>query len=216
LVETDERKLELRRQLHTVSNATFSILSIEELKKHPEPEAGVASVEITSAAALPSPLETYFIAHKRSTASLSNLSQQMLDSAFTIDRESRAITDLIVRLGAEEKMTDIASATLSDLVFSHRERLFSALEAEQRLLDQVQASTGPKLIAAPARQKEPLVSVAGKNLALCKELTLGGKMPSRSVDAILADLRASVSEVRASAHQTKLNSLNTTALSGKK
>jgi len=216
LVETEGRKLELRRQLHSVPNATVSILSLEELKDNPESEVDVASAEITSAAALASPLETYFIAHKRSTAALSDLSQQMMDSAFTLDRESRAITDLIVRLGAEEKMTDLASATLSDLVFSHRERLFSALEAEQRLLDQVHAGAGPRLIAAPTRQSEPLVSVAGRNLALCKELTLGGRAPLRSADTILADLSASVSEVRASAHQTRLHLSNTTALSGKK
>jgi hypothetical protein len=218
LVETDERKSQLQKELRYIPHATVAILSLEELNRNPASQPASSNVEVASAAAQPTPLESSFLKQGRGSASLSDLSQQLVDSALTIDRESHAITDLKVRFGSAEKMTDLASATLSELMFSHRERLFSALETEQRLLDQARgtSTSSPKLFGTSGKQAIPLVTAAGKNLALCKELTLGGGTPSRSADAILSDLQSATNDVRSSAHQTRLGTVSSAAASGKK
>ncbi len=204
LVETDRRKAELQEQLHMLSHVSVSILSIEELERHPDSESGIVSQQIASGTAQASPLEIYFIAHGHSVSTLSHLSQQLMDSALTVDQESRAITDLQVRFGSPEKITDLTAAALSELVFSHRERLFLALQSEQELLGETGLVSNIKSSGISSNGAVPLVSAAERNLALCKALTLGGSSPSRSAESIIAEMAASLNEVRASAHEMKL------------
>lgn len=213
LVETDRRKMELLGQLHTLPHVEAAILSMEELSRRPSRVGGTGDQQTISAAAESSPLENYFLSQSRTVVTVSDLSQQLVDSALTVDQESRAMTDLLARFGPTTKMTDLASATLSELVFSHRDRLLRALKQEQELLSKAGGVSGVQSSAATVDKSGSLVDASGRNLALCKELTLGGS-PSRSAESILADLNASVEEVRARARATKLMSQSAPAAAG--
>lgn len=217
LVETEKRKAELEGQLRTIPLVAVSILSIEELQRHPDRDEAVSSELMgSSAAPQPSPLETYFAARGRSLTTLSDLSAQLMNSALTVDQESRAITDLVARFGAAEKMTDLASATLSELIFSHRERLFLALRQEQNLLNQIAVSSSSRTSAIATDRTILLTGASARNLALCKELTFGADSPPRSAESILNDLSASLEQVRTSAHEARIHDDNTAAIREKK
>ena len=217
LVETEMRRAELETQLRTIPLVSVAILSIEELRRHPDRSEEVNSQSMgASSPQQPSPLEIYFAAHGRGLTTVSGLSAQLTNSALTIDQESRAITDLVARFGAGEKMTDIASATLSELIFSHRERLFLALQQERNLLNQVEALSNSTASAISVDRTMLLTSASARNLALCKELTFGADPSPRRAESILGDLSASLDQVRASAHETRIHDDNTAANRGRK
>lgn len=213
LVETEQRKLELVAQLRMLPHLKASILSIEELKESPDNEAEVSSLKVSSMSAQPSPLDSYFVAHGRDANTLQDLFQQLLSSAITASQESHSITSLLERFKSEDGMTDLAKATLTELIYSHREKLLAAVQKEQKLLTEVgDTSYRSKLSEVPAAGE--LVSAAERNLSLCKELTLGGNSP-RSAESILPELAESLDELRIRARQAQIGSQITTAQSGK-
>lgn len=204
LLETDERKNQLQRELDTIPNVSVSLLSMEELSKHAEPAAAVSDGPAPYTKAQPSPLETFYLGRGNNISTVSDISEKLMNHALTIDQESRAITSLMTRFGSDVKMTDLASATLSELIFSHREQLLQALRQEQDLLEKIQPDAMSPV--APAGKAVSLVAASSRNLSLCKELTLGGSSPSRSTDSILSDLRDALEEVRSTARATRLTS----------
>jgi hypothetical protein len=216
VVDTDQRKTELQTQLSMVPHVSVAIRSIEDLKAQPDSEGKDVGQQIVSEAAQPSPLETYLLSHGLSVNALGPLSQQLVDNALKVDQESRAITNLLARFGPAEKTTDdLAGATLSELVFSHRERLFLALQNEQETLGKIEAVSDIKPSEVSSNKTVSLVDAAEKNLVLCQELTVGGNSPSRNVASIVAELIASANEVRARAHEMKLTSLHAADPGGK-
>ncbi len=58
-----------------------------------------------------------------------------------------------------------------------------------------------------------LVDMAARNLALCKELTLGNSEPSRPADVILSELMVNVNALHANSRQLQTSFA---AVSGKK
>jgi hypothetical protein len=209
LVETEERKQELQSQLRTLPFTTLSILSVEELNRNSASSSEATAVSMVSAEAQPSPLETLYLSLGQSVSSLSGVSQQLVDSALTVNQESRSITGLVSRFGSPARMTDLARASLSELVFSHREHLLAALEQEQVLLRKTSKTPVPLDVSGssrPAEDAASLVMLAERNLALCKELTLGGAQPPRNAEVIIAELLRSLDELRIRAHETRLHS----------
>jgi len=217
LVETERRRRELQTQLRTLPHTTVSILSIEDLKNRPGSEPEVTSLKMGSVSGQPSPLETYFVAHGRSTDTLSSFSHRLLSSALTVSQESKALADLMSRFSPEkERLNTIAAATLTELIFSHRAKLTQALDEEQHLLSEAGASR-PRDGMPPAvpLQTDALTALAARNLTLCKELTLGNGVSARSAEAIFPELAASVNELRADARRVQVNAQNN-ALNGRK
>ncbi len=124
LVETEKRRRELQAQLRIVPHTTVSILSIEDLKSRPDSETEITSVKMASVSAQPSPLQIYFAANGRSVDAVSGLSHRLLNSALTVNRESKALDELQSRFSpGESKLTNLAAATFTELIFSHREKL---------------------------------------------------------------------------------------------
>jgi hypothetical protein len=216
LVETEKRKRQLESELRLVPHLKISILSFEDLRNQPESSAGITSLKMGSVSSQPSPLERHFSAHGRDAASMSELSHKLLDSALSVSRESKAITELSSRFfGSEDKLTDLAAATLTDLIHSHRERLVAALAEEQRVLAEIQGSTGNEGSSAGSPGERELTALAERNLALTKELTYGSDASSRDAEKILSELTESASVLRASARQAQVRSQNG-ILEGKK
>ncbi len=138
IVDTDARKRELQAGLRMVPHVIPSIRSVDDLKADPSPADATTSVRMSSMPDEPSPLKMYLQARRRGINDLSNLTQRLVNNAFTISQESKEIADLQSRFGSEEQKSVIASATLSELIYSHHERLADALRHERALLDEIQ------------------------------------------------------------------------------
>ena len=206
LVETNQRKRELSEQLRMIPRAKASILSMEELQQSGGGDQSVESGEKTLVAAFPSPLEALFVKQGRDAASLRTASQALISSAFVVSQESKAITDLLERFTVEDKLTPLAKGTLTALVFSHRQKLFSAIEQERMVLDSVAPGLEGASPVVPAQQGHDLnlVDAANRNFALCEELGMGGSSHQRSAEPIFFDLEATLARLRTSAHQSQL------------
>jgi hypothetical protein len=113
------------------------------------------------------------------------LSGRLFDNALAISQESKAIDDLQARFAASDQMPALTAAKLSELIYSHHERLQAALKQERALLGEVQAAPHG---GNGARSLPPLLDTAIRNLTLCKELTLANSPNPRSAEKILAEM----------------------------
>ena len=149
---------------------------------------------------LQSPLETYLLARGHSVRAINTIEQRLFDNALTISQESKAIEDLETRFVPDEQKNVFASATLSELIYSHHERLETALKRERELLGEVQTAQAAGG-GTSARKASPLLDAAVRNLLLCKELTLAERPDMRSAEKILAEMSALLDDLTADAHQ---------------
>ncbi|MEI9978448.1 MAG: hypothetical protein WDN23_05505 [Edaphobacter sp.] len=213
IVETDERKRELQAQLRMVPHLKVSIQSVSDLKNSPVNDA-VTSRQTGSMPNQTSPLEAYLRSHGRDIADINILSQRFFSVALTVSQESKAIVELHTRFGSESQRTILASATLADLIYSHRERLEEALKSERALVAAARITAGH---AAPFRQRQSsLVDAADTNLALSRELTQTNSPATRSAEQILEEMSTSVDALTVAANNVYGKSLGDSTLSGKK
>jgi hypothetical protein len=215
LVETEKRRRELQAGLQTVPNVIFAVQSDESLKANPSPADAVQSIAVASMPDQPSPLETYLEARGRSIAEISDLAQQLLNNALTISQESKDLVDLQTRFGPTETKSVLASATLSELVYSHHERLEAALKRGRELLADAQSTSAANRDASPPKASS-LIDAANRNFALSKELTQTNKPAVRTAEQILAEMSITMNDLTATAQAAYGKSQGNSALSGKK
>ncbi len=220
LVETDERKHELSTQLLTVPRLKVSIQSANELRGGPVPSGEVTVVESASLPDQPSALQTYMRERGRSTEESNKIAQQLFNVALTISQESNAISDLHARFVSTAQLPVIASATLAELLYSHHERLETALRQERVMLGNVastsSAAAGVFVPDASSLSPSSLPAAAARNLALSRELTQTNKPTVRNAEAIFVDMSAAEDRLAAATYQGHRNSEEHTALGGNK
>jgi hypothetical protein len=214
LVDTEDRRRELQAGLRSVPYVTVAIQSDEALKANPDVNS-VQSVSVASMPDQPSPLAIYLEGQgRRNIADINNLAQRFFDDALTINQESREIADLQTRFG-HEGQTLLASATQSELIYRHHERLEEALKHERGLLAAAQsAPTSNPDSSAPSTSS--LVEAAERNLALAKELTQTNHPAVRAADSILAEISLAMNDLTAGAREAYGKSQSHASLSGKK
>jgi hypothetical protein len=200
LVETNARKRALQTQLAAVPHLTVDLQSVADLKNSPGINDGVKSIKEAPMLDVQSPLETYLLAHGRGVRAINVLEQRLFDNALTISQESKAIEDLQARFVPDDRKTVIATATLSELIYSHHERLEAALKQERELLGEIQAASavGDR---ASTRKASPLLDAAVRNLVLCKELTLADSPNTRSAEKLLAEMSVLLNDLTADARE---------------
>jgi hypothetical protein len=216
LVETEERKRELESGLRTVPHVAVSIQSVEHLKSSPPTADAVPSgAVVASMPYQPSPLETYLEAQGRSVSDISGLAQRLFRSALTVSQESKEIVDLQTRFGFEDQKTVLASATLSELIYSHHERLQAALKLERELLADAR-STSSTSNTSSVSNASSLMDAANRNLALSKELTQTNQPAMRTAEKILAEMSITMDDLTADAQEAYRKAQGNSTLSGKK
>lgn len=196
LVETNARKRALQTQLATMPHVTVSIQSVSDLKNSAAISEGVMSVKEAPMLDMQSPLETYLLAHGHSVRAINAIEQRLFDNALTIIQESKAIEDLERRFVPGDRRSVIASATLTELIYSHHERLQASLKQERDQLGETRAMSNTA-DGASVRKISPLLDAAVKNLVLCKELTLANSSNTRSAEEILADMSVLLDDLTA-------------------
>lgn len=215
LVETEERKRELADHLRMMPHVTASIQSIADVKNNLGSDAGATSIRTAEIGDEPSPLKTYLLRRGRSVTAINNLARQFFENGLAISQESKAIGDLQARFAGSGPETALASATLTELIFSHRERLRAALKREHELLGEAlnEPSNGD---ASSIPASSSLEAAAEKNMALCKELTATSRTAVRSAERILADMSVSLNQLTADARAVHGNLQSNAALKEKR
>ncbi len=214
VVETDDHKRQLQMQLSMVPHVAVSLRSVTELKNTAGMNAPT-SIQVASMPEQRPPLAVYLQAHGHSLNESNMLAQGLYSTAMTIDQESKAIASLQKRFGSEAQESVFATATLAELIHNHRERLVSALRQERQLLLQARGAGRPENALSP-QETAPLLEIAGKNLALAKELTEGNPTTARSAELILTEMSRTTENLKdATSHIYAMAQGNST-LSGKK
>lgn len=201
LVETEERKRELTSQLITLPHLKVSIQSAAELRAIPSSAPQSIRVQTDTLPVQSSALESYLRPQGRSVKDINSLAQRFFNNALTISQESNAILSLRLRFAATEQRPIIASATLQELLYSHRERLKEALRQQRELLEEIGAlSQGNREVTSAATAS--LASGAARNLELAKELTQTNIPAVRSADAIFAEMSTMADCIADAARET--------------
>lgn len=214
VVETEARKRDLESQLRMMPHVTSALKSAEHLRADPSAMDPVVSIATASMPDQPSPLKVYLQKRGHSVADINGLEQRIFVAALTISQEAREIADLETRFNTEEHRTTFASATLSELIYSHHERLRAALKSEREVLAEVQ-SPSPAVMTDP--QKSPsLADTANRNLLLSKELTQTHSPGPRSAERILEEMSLTTHELALRLHDPYGKSQAESAVNGKK
>lgn len=217
ITDTEERKHELEAELDILPHVTSSISSIEELKAKPSQPSRLSSVKVIEMQTQTTPLETWYLAHGRSVASVGDLAQRLFNAAFAINLESSAIDDLQHRFSHDGDISLLGSATLADLLFTHKRQLLAALEDEEQLLADAQIEAPRSGQAASTDDTSvALTDLAQRNLALTKELALSKGANGRSAETIAAELAASMDELSLRARAIQVAPQTSTKLDGRK
>ncbi len=141
------------------------------------------------------------------------MEQRFFNVALTISQESKAIVDLQTRFAPEVDRTILAAATLSALIYSHRERLEAALQSERALMAEAQLTS---IRSAPYTQgSSSLKEAADRNLALSRELTQTNSPAMRTAAEIFDDMSISVDDLTAAANDVYGKSPSASTLNGK-
>ena len=200
LVNTEERQHALTAELMTVPGLKVSIQSLAHLADHPASDDKTIRVEEASLPDQASALDTYLRTRGRSVEESSALARRVFDCALTISQESSAITDLNTRFTSPERLSLIASSTLASLLYSHRERLETALREQRAVLALVEGGHVSDQALRPAANAS-LKDAVTRNLALSRELTQTANPPVRSAEAILGDIAAAMEDITVAVHQ---------------
>ena len=205
ITDTEARKHELQKQLDMLPNVTASISSIEGLRTRPSQGNEPSSIKVVEMQTHVTPLEVYYLAHRRDLASFDKLARNLLNRADAISLESRAIDDLQSRFSLNDDASTVARATLSDLLFTHKHKLLSALQDENRLLVDAQLMAQPLGQDQPSDNHNPGLSLlAEQNLILTRELTLSKGTNGRTAETIAADLAISMNKLNLWAHAIQI------------
>jgi hypothetical protein len=205
ITDSEEQKRELEKQLRILPYVGTSISSIEEMKKSTSQPGETSGPKVVEIQTQTTPLETYYLSHGRSIAPLGELSEQLVNCAFVVSLESKSIIDLQERFGKRDGPSLIASATLADLLFTHKYRLLSSLQTEEELLSGVHIPDGVAEPVLPSGEAElPLSALAEQNLALAKELVLGSGSNGRPADVTVGELHGVIRSLYRRAHQTQV------------
>jgi hypothetical protein len=218
MVETEQRRRELDNRLEMLPHVTTMLSSLERMKREEAQGADdITGVKVASMQTQAAPLETYYLAHGRSLAQLGRLPQQLLNCAFAVGVESRAIDDLQRRFARRDEISLVASAALSDLLFTHKHKLLAALDDEEHLLADAQIDVPRAKLNAPTDGADRQLAVLSeRNLALARELALSSGTNERPAESIASELAASIDELYRYAHAAQVVPRNSTSLNKRK
>jgi RNA polymerase sigma factor (sigma-70 family) len=218
IVETEQRRRDLDDRLYTLPHVTTTLSSLERMKREQAQGADdITGIKVASMQAQATPLEAYYLKHGRNIDPLSKLSHQLFDAAFAADLESKTIDDLEHRFSQSSGMSLVTSATLTDLIFTHKQNLLAALQTEEGLLAETGISTAELKTNPPNNAGSLLLlNVAERNLALTKELALGNGDGRRSAESIVAEIATSLKDLHRAVRETQVVPPTSTRLDKRK
>jgi len=217
ITDTEERKHELAAQLEMLPHVTAVISSMEEMKARAAQPHEISTVKVIEMQTGKTPLEAYYLAHGRNIAPLGSYSQRLFNFAFAIHLESREIDDLERRFPGGEGISLVASATLSELLLTHKRKLLEALQSEEALIAEAQIQGAVSRPDTTERLHNSLLAaLAERNLELAREFALGKESVGRSAETIASELMVSIDELTRRAHEIRASSQDSTNVDNRK
>jgi hypothetical protein len=201
LVESEERKTELKQSLRAIPFLSVTIRSFDDIKSSRAPAARNAPSQEQSAVAQVSPLERYFVEHGRSRDDLSRISSGLFNSSVAISRSCRSIEQVTLRFSAADELSPAAIRARDELLSRTVERLLNNLNDEQEFLSKADIpleSAGESSIN-PDRNRLDLARLADQNTALTRELVSGAGEANRSEKELASQVAETISQLRSAA-----------------
>lgn len=200
LVASAQRRNELNDALRGIPFLTAKIQSFEDLRamSTATQEAATTS-QATALVARVSPLEAFFVAHKRDREELSRISLALFEHALAIQRSSQALEQITARFAGDTELSAAAQAARDELLSLTAKRLAGDLVQENDLLATATLSgdSGGQASRETNSKTQDLTALAKQNMALAKELISGDSEKSRSAQELAAELAETISELRA-------------------
>jgi hypothetical protein len=182
-----------------VPHVLTSILTVDEMDTQPATASAITSVKQTSLmAAEPSSLEKLLTEKGIGPDKAGPLAQQLVNSSFSANHESKALTELLERFAQNDQLSPAARTSLSQLLVQHKAALLKALqEEEQQLIALGLAPNVSNAATGPVQNDADALRVAAEhNFSLCMELTSGTSASARPAQSIVPQLVASVAQLR--------------------
>jgi hypothetical protein len=201
LVESEERKRELKQSLQPIPFLSVTIRSFDDMKSATNPSAQVAATQQRFAVAQASPLEQYFVEHGRSRDDLSRISSGLFNFSLAINRSSRSIDQIELHFSADADLTPAVIHSRDELRARNVARLLNDLKEQQGLLDEAGITFESDALASsnPDPGSADLVRLAERNAAATRELISGASASDRSEKPPAAELAETISQLRAAA-----------------
>ena len=198
IVGTAQEKRDLLSQLALIPHILPAISTVEELNAS-QSANGVSSIQSQSLVASgPSSAERYFQEKGMDRIASLPLTQHIVSSAFVINYESKAISELWHRFGSSDaNLSPNARMALSELAVQHKAALLAAIQEEQQKLIELRliSSAAPVSDSAQGTPAE-LEAAAQRNVSLCVELTSPGADQSRPAEEIAPQLAQTLARLR--------------------
>jgi hypothetical protein len=198
IVATGERKQEIESQLTRVRFVVPLVFTFDEMARSRSSANDTTSIATASTTRQPSPLELYLVPHGRSREEVWQLTQDLLQTALSANRGSIETSDVLRRFSSRQNLTENAHTALAALVRSHKQDIGAALAREEEVIRSAGfAPPGSQGGVNPGNSYAVLSASAARNLALCRELVSTNGTEARPVEAVVPELFAAISELRA-------------------
>ena len=179
VVETEERKRELESQLRRLSNVHPSLLTYREMEQQLAP-AAAGSVTLAPVTSQPTPLQGYLEARRWSQQRIGEFSFELSRNAELINRECKAINELLGAFASGKALSVKADTALAELLSQHRDTLLELVRFEEEALSTAREQPGAE--QGPVSPTATLQALATRNVDLARELTSasGSSAPGNS------------------------------------
>ena len=198
LVEDEKQKLDIKRRLDLIVHVSTHLKTVNNASEHPEGTTAATSVQLVSAVAEPSLLETFLLKQGGSRESSSDVADRLFTASTDILRANKALSQLHERF-TRDKLSPNALDLYSHLLLSWHSELEAALKSESEAIQQ----TGIQIPPDEAVRSRPIDmnSEIEYNRVLLKELIGHDRPDARTAPVVLGDLARSVASLRKAANE---------------
>jgi hypothetical protein len=198
LVESEDRKKELKQSLQGLPFLAVAIRSLDDFKSDPSSTPETTAGNQQSAHSQASPLEDYFVRQGRSRVDMSRISAALFSCALAIGRSSQLIEQIALRFSSDEHLSHAAIHARDILLSRVIARLLEDLNKQRNLLDETGIAIDLSVpnFEDPIPDRIDLVRLAQRNAVATTELISNTGESSRSEQSIAAELAETISKLR--------------------
>lgn len=193
LVDSDSRKQEIERELHSIAFVKPELQSVEEIERRRQVAASGGPLQVHPEEVGSSPLQTLAASNGISAEQQATLSRTLVQSSLAISRQAQMLSMLGTRYGNSDRdLTPDNLRLLNALKNEHISVLLQALTGEEAALSPYASPGDFQGASVPGGLSE----LANTNQQLCVELVSAVGEKNRPATEILHDLVRVASRIR--------------------
>lgn len=206
IVATEERKQEIEIHLTSIPHVVPSIFTFDELKDGPgsgqQGGQQATGMQVISDGGNVSPLEDYLAHRGWGREDAQHLSERLLDASFSINQNSRAITELLQDFNSGKSLSPASEKSLNELLGRRKEKLLSAITTQQELVLKFRDDS---VISDGDHPSSELAALADQDLVVCRALLRRDGTSEVAVDALLEKLMTAARQLEIVAGRVPLH-----------